>query len=96
MARAPSRCGTLRKLAATGLSGHIVGVVTPDDCGCRKPAPRMFLDAARSLGVAPRECLMIGDDEARDIEPARRLGMKTFHVVPGDPERSLLKALAAL
>lgn len=86
----------LRKLAATGLSDHFAVVMTPDDCGCWKPNPRIFLDAAQSLGVAPRDCLMIGDDEARDIEPARRLGMKAFHVVPGDPERSLLKALAAL
>ncbi|MFF7725470.1 D-glycero-alpha-D-manno-heptose-1,7-bisphosphate 7-phosphatase [Streptomyces sp. NPDC008001] len=35
---------------------------SPDaGCGCRKPAPGLVLAAARRLGVAPGECVLIGD-----------------------------------
>ncbi|WP_193582022.1 HAD-IIIA family hydrolase [Streptomyces mobaraensis] len=34
----------------------------PDDgCPCRKPAPGLVLTAARTLGVDPEECVVIGD-----------------------------------
>ena len=32
-----------------------------DRCACRKPRPGMVLEAARRLGVAPRDCVLIGD-----------------------------------
>ena len=89
------RAQQLRKLSATGLSSHMSAVLTPDDCGCWKPSPEIFLMAAQAIGVDPRGCIMIGDNEEKDIVPARRLGMKSFHVVAGDPERTLLKALEA-
>ena len=37
----------------------------PDDgCACRKPSPKMLLDAAARLGVDPHQCIMIGDRPA--------------------------------
>lgn len=78
----------LRKLRVTGLSEHVVGVVTPADCGQWKPHPTIFLTALRLLGVEPGECLMIGDDPVRDIEPAKRLGMRCLLVEAGYAERS--------
>jgi FMN phosphatase YigB (HAD superfamily) len=39
------------------------------------------------LGVEPFECLMIGDDSVRDIEPARKLGMQCLLVEAGSEER---------
>lgn len=77
----------LRKLRATGLSEHVVGVVTPADCGHWKPHPTIFLMALRLLGFEPGECLMIGDDPVRDIEPAKRLGMRCLLVQAGYAER---------
>lgn len=44
-----------------------------DDCGCRKPAPGMVLDAARRLGVAPQDVAVVGDI-GTDVEAARRAG----------------------
>ncbi len=32
-----------------------------DGCGCRKPAPGLVFAAARAVGVAPHECVLIGD-----------------------------------
>lgn len=46
-----------------------------EGCTCRKPAPGLLLSAARSLGVAPSRCLVIGDIEA-DMEAARRAGAR--------------------
>jgi putative hydrolase of the HAD superfamily len=77
----------LRKLAAAGLADHVIGVVTPGDCGHAKPHERIFLAAVAMLGVEPFECLMIGDDSVRDIEPARKLGMQCLLVEAGSEER---------
>jgi histidinol-phosphate phosphatase family protein len=44
-----------------------------DACDCRKPRPGMVLRAARSLGVDPSECAVIGDIGA-DVEAAAAAG----------------------
>ncbi|MFI5683440.1 D-glycero-alpha-D-manno-heptose-1,7-bisphosphate 7-phosphatase [Streptomyces sp. NPDC051636] len=42
-------------------------------CACRKPRPGLVLEAARRLGVDPRECAVIGDIEG-DVLAARAAG----------------------
>ena len=42
-----------------------------------KPAPDSLLLASRLLGIAPQNCLYVGDD-ARDIEAAHAAGMKAL------------------
>lgn len=76
------RSQQLRKLQACGLLPHIVGMVTPMDCGHWKPRPEIFLAGLTMLGLEASQCLMIGDDPVRDIEPATRLHIKTFLVDP--------------
>lgn len=85
-----------RKIHATGLHHHVVGVVTPMDCGHWKPRPEIFLAALGMLKLDAHQCLMIGDDPIRDIEPARQLGMKCFQVQPDDSRRGLLGAIQQL
>src|SRR5258708_18109844 len=43
--------------------------------GLRKPDPRAFTSAAEELGVAPADCIMVGDRIDNDIAPAKALGM---------------------
>jgi putative hydrolase of the HAD superfamily len=64
-----------RKLETLNLSVHFQVVVTPDDCGARKPEQKIFSHALNLLGVSPLEAMMIGDNEETDIAPAlaRRL-----------------------
>jgi putative hydrolase of the HAD superfamily len=69
-----------KKLQALGLTRHFQVVVTPDDCGAKKPDPRIFLYALEHLGVAPQHAMMVGDNAASDIAPAAALGMQVFHV----------------
>ncbi len=46
-----------------------------EGCGCRKPAPGLVLAAAADLGVAPYECVVVGDIGA-DVAAARAAGAR--------------------
>lgn len=52
----------------------------PDDaCECRKPKPKMILDAARAMGVDPSCCVVVGDKPS-DVEAARNAGARPIFV----------------
>ncbi|MFD7923406.1 D-glycero-alpha-D-manno-heptose-1,7-bisphosphate 7-phosphatase [Streptomyces sp. NPDC059740] len=52
----------------------------PDEgCPCRKPRPGLVLTAARTLGVAPRRCAVVGDIGA-DMAAARAAGARAVLV----------------
>ena len=63
-----------------------------DGCGCRKPAPGLIEAAARALGVAARDCVVIGDVWA-DVEAARAAGARAV-LVP-TPATRVEEVLAA-
>jgi len=44
-----------------------------DDCECRKPKPKLVLDAAKALGVDPACCVLVGDRES-DVQAAHNAG----------------------
>lgn len=73
-------------LEAAGLRELFDIIVTPLDVppGRGKPAPDMFLLAARRMGVAPAECLVFEDAEP-GLVAARAAGMAVVRV----PSRSL-------
>ena len=50
-----------------------------DGCGCRKPAPGLVLAVAARLGVAPHECVVVGDIGA-DVAAARAAGTRAVLV----------------
>jgi HAD superfamily hydrolase (TIGR01509 family) len=70
-----------RALKLNGLEAIFRIVVTPDDvpAGRGKPAPDMFLLAARRMGVPPERCLAFEDAEP-GIAAARAAGMPVVHV----------------
>jgi histidinol-phosphate phosphatase family protein len=49
-------------------------------CRCRKPAPGMFIDAARDHGIELPASWMIGDSEI-DIEAGKNAGCKTARLL---------------
>lgn len=71
-------------LQAIGLHDHFGAIVTADDPVAPKPAPDIYLEAARRLAVEPRLCLVFEDADC-GLEAARRAGMPTVDV------RTLLK-----
>lgn len=52
-------------------------IVTAETVGDNKPNPKGFLYILKKTGLPPREHLMIGDRIDVDLEPAKKLGMKT-------------------
>lgn len=70
----------MQKVVVTGLTEHIVDIVTPLHCGHWKPHPKIFIAAARMMDAVPAECIMIGDNPVPDIEPTKALGMKYLQV----------------
>jgi HAD superfamily hydrolase (TIGR01509 family) len=68
-----------------GLAEHIDAIVTSVDAGRLKPHPAVFEMAMRWAGVQPERCVVIGNREENDIEPALKLGMWTILVHPDDP-----------
>jgi D-glycero-D-manno-heptose 1,7-bisphosphate phosphatase len=50
-----------------------------DGCECRKPAPKLILDAARALGVDPSCCVVVGDRDS-DVQAARNAGAIALRV----------------
>jgi HAD superfamily hydrolase (TIGR01509 family) len=55
-------------------------VVTIEDVGHAKPAPDLFLEAARRLGVSPERCLVF-KDRREGPEVATRAGMRAVDVM---------------
>ena len=47
-----------------------------DGCECRKPQPKMIVDAAHAMELEPERCLVIGDKES-DEEAAARAGARS-------------------
>ncbi|MDD3180041.1 MAG: HAD-IA family hydrolase [Opitutaceae bacterium] len=68
-----------RTLELGGLASLFRVVVTPEDVARGKPAPDMFLLAARRLGVAPERCLVLEDAEP-GVQAARAAGMTVLLV----------------
>lgn len=57
-------------------------VVSGDTTPFSKPHPEPLFEAARRLGVAPGDCVYVGDDE-RDIVAGRAAGMRTVAATYG-------------
>lgn len=63
-------------VAALPLPSAPGAVVSGDTVGVAKPDPRPMYYAAELLGIAPENCLYVGDAE-RDMEAGNRVGMTT-------------------
>ena len=75
-----------------GMADHIDAVVTSVDAGHLKPHPAVFEMAMRWAGAPPERCVVIGNREENDVEPALELGMWAILVHPDDPPPSASRA----
>jgi HAD superfamily hydrolase (TIGR01509 family) len=62
-----------------GVRDHFATIVTADDVRRRKPAPDVYLEAARRLGVDPRRAVAI-EDSAPGLTAASDAGLKTVAI----------------
>jgi FMN phosphatase YigB (HAD superfamily) len=68
-----------------GWTPWIDHIVTSIDVGHFKPARQMFDASLQAARCQPSECVMVGDSETADIEPASALGMRTLRVAIEHP-----------
>lgn len=61
-------------LESNNLTHYFEAVVTSSGLGCRKPNPRIFLEATRLMDLPPAACAYVGDTISRDVVGARRAG----------------------
>ncbi|QIQ06191.1 HAD family hydrolase [Streptomyces liangshanensis] len=76
-------------LDVTGLDAYFTTTVSAEEVPRGKPAPDVFLEAARRLGAAPAECVVL-EDAIPGVEAARAAGMRCVAVpyvaaLAGDP-----------
>lgn len=62
-------------LTGTGLAAHLTTVVSADEVAHGKPAPDVFLEAARRLGADPADCVVL-EDAAPGAAAAHAAGMR--------------------
>ncbi|MFN8525871.1 MAG: HAD family hydrolase [Chloroflexota bacterium] len=67
-------------LAAHGLAEFLDEIVYTSDLPHSKPHPSVFHELASRLGVAPAECVMVGDRMVDDISGAQGVGMRAVWV----------------
>ncbi|HKB18327.1 MAG TPA: HAD family hydrolase [Candidatus Dormibacteraeota bacterium] len=79
---------------ALGMAEYIDGIITSVDAGHLKPHPAVFEMAMRWAGVPAGRCVVIGNREENDVDPALALGMRTILVYPDDPTPAASRAHA--
>jgi len=84
-----SRLLAERVLGALGIPPEIFDVIVTCDDAEPKPMPEGYLKIVEALGLRPEEILYVGDRWKVELEPAKRLGMRTALVADkprGEPD----------
>jgi HAD superfamily hydrolase (TIGR01509 family) len=86
-------------LAITGLLSYVKGrIFSYEDVACGKPAPDLFLYAAKTLGVDPAETVVV-EDSLTGIQAALAAGMRPLAFCPPEidgRDNALLPQVRAL
>lgn len=83
-----------RCLLAAGLEGVFEVFVTRDQVSAGKPAPDLFLEAARKIGCSPESCLVLEDSET-GLQAARAAGTHPVLIQQRPALRDKLSPLAS-
>lgn len=86
-----SRKSTLNILSALGLDSDIFDpLITASEMEKGKPDPEPFRRITEELGLEPSSIVMVGDSVSSDLEPAKKVGMKTVLI----SEKEMITPLA--
>lgn len=69
-----------RKIDLTGLRVYTDISIISGDEGIHKPQPELFRRAAARLGVAPKNCVYVGDHPINDIQGATSADMQAIYL----------------
>ncbi|MHB1242359.1 MAG: HAD family hydrolase [Gaiellaceae bacterium] len=86
-------------LDAAGIAERFAATVSSEEVARGKPAPDVYLEAARRLGVAPERCAAV-EDSANGIRSAHAAGMRVLalpnaHYQPAPDALALADAVLA-
>jgi HAD superfamily hydrolase (TIGR01509 family) len=86
-------------LERAGVAGLFAAVVSSEEVARGKPAPDVYLEAARRLGVEPERCAAI-EDSSNGLRAAHAAGMRVVavpnvHYPPAEDALALADAVAA-
>lgn len=87
-APAPNRQLVLER---SGLAARVAVIVGAEQVKRGKPAPDLFLEAARQLGAQPSATLVF-EDAVLGVQAGRAAGMTVCGVTTGEPSEVLLAA----
>ena len=84
-------------LERAGIAEHFAAVVSSEEVARGKPAPDVYLEAARRLEVAPERCAAV-EDSSNGIRAAHAAGMRVIalpnaHYPPADDALALADAV---
>ncbi len=82
-------------MEADGFAPYFKSVVLSSVFGKRKPDPAIYLEAARIAGVAPVNCVYIGDNLKRDVTGTRAagFGMVVILISPEEEEEAMKEGM---
>ncbi len=77
------------RLSWIGLSADDFELITDYESDCfTKPNPQYYLSICERIGIAPEECLMVGNDVTEDMMGASKAGLSCFlvtdHIIESD------------
>lgn len=67
-----------RTLKRFGVVGLFDAIVVSADVGWRKPSPRIFREALRTMQISASETVFVGDELDHDVEGAMNVGLHTI------------------
>lgn len=59
-------------------------VTTFEHMHASKPQPGYYLEILERISLRAEDCLMVGDDWRRDIEPATSIGLPAYQIIGGE------------
>ena len=74
-----------------GIENYFNAIVSGRDVAEGKPSPQVFLLAAKKLGVAPENCIVI-EDAVAGVTAAKRAGMHCLAITNTHPRQSFNEA----
>jgi len=79
-----------------GAADYIDAIISSVDLGFRKPHRVIFEAALAACGCQAPRCVMIGNSEEKDVEPALAMGMRTIRVAIEEPKPAASAAHAVV
>ncbi len=71
---------TRPEIEMMGLTDYFDGIFISSEAGYKKPSKKFFDKLLKEFELDPKECLMMGNDEAADIEGAIAVGMDSLYI----------------